>query len=88
MTLQDPAPPGNGATLQAPRDLFTDAYGKKVLLEIGGGASSLLISRSHFHVKGVGVRVDLRAIQRSRGVAFDGGGHTAPAFGASAFVRF
>ena len=56
--------------------------------EFGGGATYLLVSRPHVHLKGIGARVDLRAIRRSKGVVFDGGGATSPAFGASAFVRF
>ena len=56
--------------------------------QVGGGVSGLLISRPHFHTKGVGVRADLRALIRSQGVAFDGGSMAAPAAGASLFVRF
>lgn len=56
--------------------------------QFGGGATYLLVSGRHFHTKGIGARVDVRALIRSRGVAFDGGGHTSPAFGVSAFVRF
>ncbi len=57
-------------------------------IQFGGGAALLLSSQPRFHMKGIGVRADLRAIRRSKGVAFDGGGRTAPALGASAFVRF
>ena len=56
--------------------------------QFGGGVTYLVVSQRHFLLKGVGARVDLRAIRRMQGVAFDGGGRTAPAFGASAFVRF
>jgi hypothetical protein len=53
----------------------------------GGGVNYLLRSRSR-GLKGVGVRGDLRAIVRTKGVAFDGGAHTSPAAAASVFVRF
>jgi hypothetical protein len=56
--------------------------------QFGGGAAFLLVSRRHFHTKGIGARVDVRAVTRARGVAFDGGSKTSPAAGASAFVRF
>lgn len=56
--------------------------------QFGGGASYLLVSGRHLHTKGVGVRLDVRALTRSKGVAFDGGSKTSPAVGASAFVRF
>lgn len=56
--------------------------------QVGGGATYLLVSSPRFHTKGIGARVDARALIRSKGVAFDGGRHTSPAFGVSAFVRF
>ena len=56
--------------------------------QFGGGATYLLVSRPHFHTKGIGARVDVRALIRSKGVAFDGGSKTSPAVGVSAFVRF
>ena len=56
--------------------------------QVGGGATYLLSTRQHVHTKASGVRVDLRAVRWSKGVAFDDGGRVAPAFGASAFVRF
>jgi hypothetical protein len=56
--------------------------------QVGGGVSALLVSRRHLHTKGAGVRFDVSALVRSGGVAFDGGSHTSPAAGASAFVRF
>ena len=48
----------------------------------------LLFSRPHGLFNAIGVRVDARAIVRTKGVAFDDGGHTSPAVGVSAFVRF
>jgi hypothetical protein len=36
----------------------------------------------------MGLRVDARAVVRTNCVAFDDGGQTSPAVGASAFVRF
>ena len=56
--------------------------------QFGGGVSALLVSRSHFHTRGAGVRFDVSALVRSGGAAFDGGSQTSPAAGASAFVRF
>jgi hypothetical protein len=56
--------------------------------QVGGGVSGLLVQGRHFHTKGVGVRADLRALVRSKGVAFDGGSKVSPAAGASLFVRF
>ncbi len=56
--------------------------------DVGGGVSWLLSTSRRFHTKGTGVRVDARAVVRSRGVAFDGGSKTSPAVGASIFVRF
>lgn len=55
---------------------------------VGGGFSALLVAGGHFHAKGLGVRADVRALIRSKGVAFDGGSETSPAAGVSAFVRF
>lgn len=56
--------------------------------QFGGGVSALLVSRRHFHTKGVGARLDARAVVRSKGVAFDVGSKTSAAVGVSAFVRF
>jgi hypothetical protein len=56
--------------------------------QFGGGVTVLLVSARHFHTKGIGARVDARAVVRSKGVAFDGGSKTSPAAGVSAFVRF
>jgi hypothetical protein len=57
-------------------------------LQLGGGASILLVTGRHWHSKAIGARVDARAVMRSRGVRFDGGSTTSPAAGVSAFVRF
>jgi hypothetical protein len=56
--------------------------------QFGGGVSGLLVPGGRFHTKGVGVRADVRALIRSKGVAFDGGSKTSPAAGAALFVRF
>jgi hypothetical protein len=56
--------------------------------QLGGGASLLLVSRRRFHTNGVGLRLDFRALIRSKGIAFDGGSTTSPAAGVSAFARF
>jgi len=55
---------------------------------LGGGVSSVLWRGGRLHTKGVGIRGDVRAVIRSKGVAFDGGSKTSPAAGVSAFVRF
>ena len=41
--------------------------------EVGGGVNALLMSRRRWRAKGVGIRADVRALVRARGVAFDGG---------------
>ena len=56
--------------------------------QVGGGATYLLVQNRHFHTKGIGARVDARALVRSKNVAFDGRSTTSPAVGVSAFVRF
>ena len=56
--------------------------------QVGGGLKFLLVSRRRGLVSAVGARLDLRAVMRIKGVAFDERGHAAPAVGASAFVRF
>jgi hypothetical protein len=56
--------------------------------QIGGGVKYFFVSRPNGFVNAFGARVDVRALIRSDGVAFDEGGHTAPAVGVSAFVRF
>jgi hypothetical protein len=56
--------------------------------EFGGGASLLLVTGRHFHTKGMGARVDVRAMIRSKGITFDAGSTTSPAAGVSAFLRF
>jgi hypothetical protein len=53
----------------------------------GGGVKYLLVSRPH-RLKGVGVRADVRALVRRKGVAFDTALRTSAAFAASLFVRF
>ncbi len=53
----------------------------------GGGIKYLLASRPH-GLKGVGVRADVRALARRKGVAFDTYLHTSPVVAASLFVRF
>jgi len=56
--------------------------------QLGGGVKYLFVSRPGSHVKGIGVRVDVRALVRQQGVAFDAGLHISPAAGASLFARF
>ena len=55
---------------------------------LGGGAKVLLASRLRKTIKAVGVRLDARAIVRTRGITFDGRRSISPAAGASLFVRF
>ena len=45
-------------------------------------------SRTGHRVTGLGLRADVRALARTKGVAPDGGVHVAPAGAASLFVRF
>ena len=56
--------------------------------QVGGGVSARLFQGGRFHTKGVGARADVRALIRSKGVAFDAASKTSPAAGLSAFVRF
>jgi hypothetical protein len=56
--------------------------------QFGGGAKYLFVSRPGSHVKGIGARIDVRALVRQQGVAFDAGRHISPAVGASLFARF
>jgi len=53
----------------------------------GGGVNYLLVSRNR-GLKGIGIRGDLRAVVRRKGVAFDNRAHTSPAAAASVFFRF
>ena len=57
-------------------------------VQFGGGVTYLLVSTPHLRMKSIGARGDVRAFIRSKGIAFDGGSHAAPALGVSAFVRF
>jgi hypothetical protein len=50
--------------------------------------SALLRSSRRLHSKGIGVRADVRALVRSKGVAFDGESAVSPAAGAAFFIRF
>ncbi len=56
--------------------------------QFGGGVKYLLVSRPTKPLKGVGARLDVRALVRSKGIAFDAGYYTSPAIGVSLFVRF
>jgi hypothetical protein len=56
--------------------------------QFGGGVKYLLVSHPTKPLKGVGARLDVRALVRSKGIAFDAGHFTSPAIGASLFVRF
>ena len=56
--------------------------------QVGGGVKYLLFEHPRGLFKALGVRLDVRAVLRAKGVAFDDKAHAAPAFGAAAFVRF
>jgi hypothetical protein len=56
--------------------------------QFGGGVKYVLFERQRGFVNALGARVDVRAVLRAQGVAFDEGRHASPALGVSAFVRF
>jgi hypothetical protein len=56
--------------------------------QVGGGVKFLLFARPRGLFNAAGARVDVRAVVRTEGVAFDERGHASPAVGVSAFVRF
>lgn len=56
--------------------------------DAGAGMKFALASRRTGWWKGIGVRVDARAVVRQKGVTLDGRAHTSPAVGAALFVRF
>jgi hypothetical protein len=56
--------------------------------QFGGGVKYLFVSRPGSHLKGIGARIDVRAVVRQQGVAFDAGRHVSPGVGASLFARF
>lgn len=56
---------------------------------VGGGVRlPLTMARRRGLVRASGVRVDVRALRTTRGVALDEGTHTVPSLSASLFVRF
>lgn len=55
---------------------------------IGGGAKLLIVSRPRTALKVIGVRLDARAVVRTKGITFDGRRSISPAVGASLFARF
>jgi hypothetical protein len=56
--------------------------------EVGGGAKLLLKTRNTGRWKGIGARVDARAVLWSRAIALDNRMRTAPAIAGSLFFRF
>lgn len=54
----------------------------------GGGLRWLLRARPGARLKSLGLRADVRAVVRSRGVALDGRTHVSPLVGISLFARF
>jgi len=58
------------------------------IYEAGAGVKVMVVSREAGWWKGIGARVDARAVVRQKGVAPDNRAHVSPAVGASLFVRF
>jgi hypothetical protein len=56
--------------------------------DVGGGLKLALASRQAGWLKGIGARLDARAIVQQKGVIFDNRTHVSPALGASVYVRF
>jgi hypothetical protein len=56
--------------------------------DVGGGMKLALTSRQAGWLKGIGARLDARAIVQQKGVIFDNRTHVSPAVGASVYVRF
>ena len=55
---------------------------------VGGGAKVLLALRPRKGLKVVGIRLDARAVVRTKGITFDGRRSISPAIEASLFTRF
>jgi hypothetical protein len=55
---------------------------------VGGGAKVLFAARARKRLKAIGVRLDARAVVRTKGITFDGRRSISPAVGASLFARF
>jgi hypothetical protein len=55
---------------------------------VGGGVKFLLPWRERTFLKGVGLRIDARALTRTGGIAFDSRPHVSPELGAALYVRF
>ena len=58
------------------------------MFDVGGGVKYVFSKRPGRRVSALGVRGDIRAVARRRGVAPDGGTHFSPAAGASLFLSF
>jgi hypothetical protein len=58
------------------------------MIDVGGGAKFVLLSRPRKGLKDVGVRGDLRLTAATSGVGFDDKTRYAPSLGASLFLRF
>ena len=56
--------------------------------DVGGGLKLALASRQAGWLKGIGARLDARAIVQRKGVISDNRTHVSPALGASVYVRF
>jgi hypothetical protein len=77
---------GIGQLRQMHQDRIRLETGRYVL--IGGGVKYFFFSRPAGFFNAFGARVDVHALIRSDGVAFDDDGHASPAVGVSGFVRF
>jgi hypothetical protein len=58
------------------------------MFDAGGGVKYVFSRRPGRRISAIGVRGDIRAVVRRKGVAPDGGTHVSPAAGASVFVSF
>jgi Outer membrane protein beta-barrel domain len=58
------------------------------MFEVGGGVKYIFSKRPGRRIGALGVRGDVRAVARRRGVAPDGGTHVSPAGGVSLFLSF
>ncbi|MGE5244999.1 MAG: hypothetical protein ACM3SQ_12290 [Betaproteobacteria bacterium] len=54
----------------------------------GGGVRFLLRARPGARLKAIGLRADVRAVARTKGIALDGRTHLSPVAGISLFARF
>jgi hypothetical protein len=77
---------GMGQLRQMHQDRILLETGRYV--QVGGGVKFFFFSRPRGFVNALGARLDVRALVRTRGLAFDESGHASPAVGVSALMRF